>query len=110
MMNDGFFSSLRQDSTGKWRDTHAGTYTVDNANTVTFKVLYSSWPTRVGTLHTVEYDMIGEALTIKWFKKLIDAKEGDVTAQLPKGTQTQYVKGTEITLIPSKYFIIIRHH
>lgn len=91
IINEGFFSSLRQDSTGIWRDTHAETYTVDNANTVTLKVLYSSWLTHVGALHNIEYDMRGEALTIKWFKKLLDAKEGDVTAQLPKGTQTQYV-------------------
>ena len=92
IMSDGFFSSVAQDSTGKWAETHAGTYTVDNANTVTLKVTHSSHAYRIGSLHTVEYDIKGENLTIKWFKKLIDAKEGDITAKMPKGTQTQYVR------------------
>lgn len=92
MLNDGFFSGIDQDSTGIWRDTHAGTYTIDNNNTMTLKVLYSSFPSHVGAVHTVEYDMKGETLTIKWFKKLIDAKDGDITSNMPKGTQTQYVR------------------
>jgi len=92
ILMDGFFSSIAEDSTGMWKNTHAGTYTVDNANTLTLKVLYSSWPEHVGALHTVEYDLQGETLTLKWFKKLIDAKQGDITAQLPQGTQTQYVR------------------
>jgi hypothetical protein len=92
MMNDGFFSAIGQDSTGKWASTHAGTYTIDNANTLTFKVLYSSFADHVGSLHTVEYDVKGDNLTIKWFKKLVDAKEGDITARMPKGEQTQYVR------------------
>ena len=92
IMNDGFFSSIAQDSTGKWADTHAGTYTLDNANTLTLKVVHSSFPTHVGALHTVEYSLQGDMLTIKWFKKLVDAKDGDITAQLPKDTQTQYMR------------------
>lgn len=92
MMNEGFFSALGQDSTGIWRDTHAGTYTVDNANTITFKTLYSSEPTDMGGFMTVEYEMKGEALTIKFFKKVIDAKGADITAQLPKDVQVQYVR------------------
>ena len=92
MINDGFFSSIGQDSTGIWRDTHAGTYTMDSDNTMTLKILYSSFPSHAGALHTVEYDMQGETLTIKWFKKLIDAKEGDITSKVPQGTQTQYTR------------------
>ena len=92
IMNDGFFSAIGEDSTGIWRDMHAGTYTIDNANTITYKVLYSSFPDHVGSLHTAEYEIKGETLTIKWFKKLIDAKGADITAQMPKGTQTQLVK------------------
>jgi hypothetical protein len=91
LMNDGFFSSIGEDSTGMWKDTHAGTYTVDG-NSVTYKVLYSSFPDHVGVLNTAEYEMKGEILTIKWFKKLIDAKGVDITAQMPKDTQTQYVR------------------
>lgn len=92
IMSDGFFSSVAKDSTGRWAETHAGTYTVDNANTVTLKVTYSSFAYRIGSLHTIEYDLKGENLTITWFKKLLDAKAGDITAQMPKGTQTQYVR------------------
>lgn len=92
LMSDGFFSSISEDSTGMWKETHAGTYTMDNANTITYKVLYSSFPDHVGALNTAEYEMKGETLTIKWFKKLIDAKGVDITAQMPKDTQTQYVR------------------
>lgn len=95
IMSDGFFSSVAQDSTGKWAETHAGTYTVDNANTVTLKVTHSSFAYRIGSLHTIEYDIKGENLTIKWFKKLIDAKAGDITAQMPKGEQTLYVRAKQ---------------
>lgn len=94
-MNDGFFSSVGQDSTGKWADTHAGSYTVDNSNMVTLKVLYSSFPDHIGALHTVEYEINGDNLTMKWFKKLVDAKAGDITAQMPKGQQTQYVRANK---------------
>jgi hypothetical protein len=92
MMNDGFFSAIEQDSTGIWRDTHAGTYTMDNNNTMTLKILYSSFPSHVEVLHTVEYEVKGETLTMKWFKKLIDPKEGDITSKVPQGTQTQYTR------------------
>jgi hypothetical protein len=92
MSDDGFFSSIGQDSTGRWASTHAGTYTLDNANTLTFKALYSSYPDHIGSVHTVEYEIKGENLTIKWFKKLLDANQGDITAQMPKGEQTQYVR------------------
>jgi hypothetical protein len=43
-------------------------------------------------LNTIEYDIKGEALTMKWFKKLIDAKGVDITAQMPKDSQTQYIR------------------
>src|SRR5688500_10954843 len=79
IMHDGFFSSIAQDSTGKWANTHAGTYIVDNANTMTLKVVHSSYPDHTGALHTVAYEIKGEMLTIKWFKKLVDAKNGDIT-------------------------------
>ena len=92
IMNDGFFSSISRDSTGKWSETHAGSYTLDNANTITFKVLYSSFPDHIGALNTTEYDISGHIITMKWFKKLIDAKGEDITSQVPQGTQTQYVR------------------
>jgi hypothetical protein len=92
MLNNGFFSSVSADSTGKWNETHAGTYTIDNANTITYKVVYSSFPDHIGALNTVEYSIKDGAITMKWFKKLIDAKGVDITAQVPKDTQTTYVR------------------
>jgi hypothetical protein len=59
---------------------------------MTLKVVHSSFPNHIGSLHTVEYTITEGILTIKWFKKLIDAKAGDITAQMPKGEQTQYVR------------------
>ena len=92
VMNDGFFSSVSADSTGAWKQTHAGTYTIDNANTITFKVLYSSFADHVGALNTVEYTIKDGAMTITWFKKLIDNKGADVTSQVPQNTKTTYVR------------------
>ena len=93
IMNDGFFSSVSKDSaTGSWNQTHAGSYTLDNANTITFKVLYSSFPDHIGALNTTEYDLNGDTVTMKWFKKLVDGTGADITNQVPQNTQTQYVR------------------
>lgn len=95
ILSDGFFSSVAQDSTGIWRNTHAGTYTLEGNNSMTFKVLYSSFPERIGSTQTVDYEVNGDTLTMKWFKKLVDAKEGDITDRMPKGTQTKYVRARQ---------------
>jgi hypothetical protein len=84
VMHDGYFNSVGQDSVGKWDDVHAGTYTVNNDNTITFKVLYSSYPDHVGVANTAEYTMNGNTLKIRHFKKLIDAQGKDITDQMPK--------------------------
>ena len=57
VMHDGYFNAVRHDSTGKWNSVHAGTYTVNNDNTITFKVLYSSYPDHIGSLNTAEYSI-----------------------------------------------------
>lgn len=92
MMTDGFYSTVAQDSSGKWSTIHAGTYSIENGNSVTFKVNLSSFAYRVGYLHTIEYELNGENLTIKWYKKIIDPKAGDITMRLPKGQQTVFVR------------------
>ena len=84
VMHDGYFNSVAQDSTGKWNGVHAGTYTVNNDNTITFKVLYSSYPDHVGSLNTAEYTLTGDNLKMRHFKKLIDAQGKDITDQMPK--------------------------
>ena len=84
VMHDGYFNAVGQDSTGKWNSVHAGTYTINNDNTITFKVLYSSFPDHIGSLNTAEYTMTGETVKMRHFKKLIDGTGKDITDQMPK--------------------------
>ena len=84
VIHDGYFNAVGQDSTGKWNNVHAGTYTVNNDNTITFKVLYSSYPDHVGSLNTAEYTINGDTVKMRHFKKLIDAQGKDITNQMPK--------------------------
>ena len=84
VMHDGYFNSVALDSTGKWNDVHAGSYTVGNDNTITLKILYSSYPDHVGSLNTAEYTVSGETVKLRHFKKLIDAQGKDITNQMPK--------------------------
>ena len=84
VMHNGYFNSVGQDSTGKWNSVHAGTYTVNNDNTITFKVLYSSFPDHIGASNTAEYTITGETVKMRHFKKLIDATGKDITDQMPK--------------------------
>lgn len=84
VMHNGYFNAVAKDSLGKWDDVHAGTYVVNNDNTITFKVLYSSYPDHVGSANTAAYTVNGSTVKMRHFKKLIDAKGKDVTAQMPK--------------------------
>lgn len=84
VMHDGYFNAVGQDSAGKWSDVHAGTYTVNGDNTITFKVLYSSWPDHIGSANTAEYTINGETVKMRHFKKLVDANGKDMTDQMPK--------------------------
>jgi hypothetical protein len=84
VMHDGYFNAVAKDSSGKWDEVHAGTYTVNNDNTITFTVLYSSFPDHVGSANTAEYTMNGSTVKMRHFKKLIDAKGKDITTQMPK--------------------------
>jgi len=84
VMHDGYFNAVGQDSTGKWDAVHAGTYTVNGDGTITFKVLYSSYPDHVGSSNTAEYTVNGETVKMRHFKKLVDANGKDMTDQMPK--------------------------
>lgn len=84
VMHDGYFNSVAQDSTGKWNDVHAGTYTVDSDSTITFKVLYSSHPDHIGAANTAAYYITGDTVKMRHFKKLVDAQGKDITDQMPK--------------------------
>ncbi len=84
VMHDGYFNAVAQDSTGKWDDVHAGSYTVNNDNTITFKVLYSSYPDHVGSINTAEYTISGDKVRMRHFKNLIDPQGKDITDHMPK--------------------------
>lgn len=84
VMHDGYFNAVGQDSTGKWDAVHAGTYTVDSDSTITFKVLYSSYPDHIGSANTAAYYITGETVKMRHFKKLVDATGKDITDQMPK--------------------------
>ena len=84
VMHDGYFNAVGQDSSGKWNDVHAGTYTVNSDNTITFKIVYSSYADHIGALNTAEYTMKGDTVKMRHFKKLIDATGKDITDQMPK--------------------------
>jgi len=90
LLNNGFVSSVGQDSTGNWGNTHVGTYEL-SGNTIKSTLRYSSHPERVGSTQWMEYDIKGDTLTIKWFKKLVTAQGQDLTAQMPKA-ESKYVR------------------
>ena len=84
VIHDGYFNSVGQDSTGKWTNVHAGSFVVNSDNTVTFKVLYSSYPDHIGSLNTAEYSISGETMKMHHFKKLVNGDGKDITDQMPK--------------------------
>ena len=69
--HDGFFSILGQDSTGGWKETHGGTYEI-SGNLYKEKILYSSYPDRMGVIHWQEFTMKGDTVTFNLFKKFIN--------------------------------------
>ena len=51
---------------------------------ITFKVLYSSYPDHVGSANTAVYSITGDNVKMRHFKKLVDAQGKDITDQMPK--------------------------
>jgi hypothetical protein len=90
LIYDGFFSSVGQDSAGRWNNTHVGTFET-NDNVMKNSLLYSSHPERVGSQMWVEYELKGDTLTMKWSKKIITAQGRDITAQMPKA-ESKYIR------------------
>ena len=91
IMYNGFFSSVGQDSTGHWNVTHAGAYEVSD-NTLKNSIRYSSHPERIGATHWVEFEVKGDTLTLNWFRKFITPQGQDITAQMPKGVTSKYIR------------------
>ena len=92
VIHDGYFNSVGQDSTGKWASVHAGSLVVNNDNTVTFKVLYSSYPDHIGSLNTAEYSISGETMKLRHFKKLVNGEGKDITDQMPKDARETMIR------------------
>jgi hypothetical protein len=83
LVYDGFFSSIGQDSTGRWNNTHGGIYEIDG-NIMKNKLLYTSHIDAMGSTNWVEYELKGDTLIMKWSKKVITASGQDITARMPK--------------------------
>ena len=80
MFNDGFFSLIGHDSTGKASWAGAGTYTVEG-NRYKEIFLYCTIPEYVGATDWQEFEMSGDTLYFRGFKKAIMADGKDVTKQ-----------------------------
>ena len=87
---NGFVTNIGQDSTGAWKDIHSGTYEI-SGNMYKQKILYSSFPDRIGIIHWQEFKIKGDTLYLTFFKKLIDANGKDVTSQM-QPIENKYVR------------------
>ena len=76
--NDGFFSILTYDDSGKFEAAGAGTYEIDG-NTYKETFTYSSWPEGIGARVWFEWAMKGDTLVFSGFKKVVMADGKDVT-------------------------------
>lgn len=83
LVHEGFFSSIGQDSTGRWNNTHGGTFEI-SGNLMKNKLLYTSHIDRIGSANWVEYELKGDTLIMNWSKKVITASGQDITARMPK--------------------------
>ncbi len=83
LVHDGFFSSIGQDSTGRWNNTHGGTFEI-SGSLMKNKLLYTSHIDRMGSTNWVEYELKGDTLIMNWSKKVITASGQDITARMPK--------------------------
>lgn len=83
MFNDGFFSFIMQDSSGKWSVSGAGTYTLDG-NTYKETFRYSSIPEYVGATDWQQYEAKGDTLYFKGFTKVTYSDGSDKTNQFGK--------------------------
>ena len=78
--HDRFFSLIMQDSSGKWSDAGAGSYSVDG-NTYKETFRYCSVPEFVGATNWQTYELKGDTLYFKGFDKVLYADGSDKTSQ-----------------------------
>jgi hypothetical protein len=87
---NGFVTNISEDSTGAWKDTHSGTYEI-SGNVYKQKILYSSYPARIGIIHWHEFKIEGDTLYLTFFKKIFDRNGKDVTSGMTP-VEVKYVR------------------
>ncbi len=78
MFHNGFFSLIMQDSAGNWNIAGAGTFET-NGNTYKETFNYVSMPELTGYSNWQEFELKGDTLYKKLFKKVTDASGKEVT-------------------------------
>jgi hypothetical protein len=90
MFHNGFFSLIMQDSAGSWNIAGAGTFDI-TGNTYKETFNYVSMPDLVGYSNWQEYELKGDTLYFKLFKKVTDASGKEVT-DWPKDIEEKRVR------------------
>ena len=91
MWHNGFFSLIMQDSSGKWSDAGAGSYSVDG-NTYKETFHYCSIPEFVGASNWQTYELKGDTLYFNGFNKVVYADGSDRTSQFGSRFREKRVK------------------
>ena len=90
MFHNGFFSLIMQDSAGNWNIAGAGTFET-KGNTYNEKFNYVSVPELVGYTNWQEFELKGDTLYMKLFKKVTDASGKEVN-DWPKDIEEKRVR------------------
>lgn len=88
---DGYFCLIMKDSTGKWSLASGGTYET-NGNGYKETHLYVTIPEFIGTTVWQQYEIKGDTLYKKLFKKVINSKGEDITAQFSTNIDEKRVR------------------
>ncbi|MCS3798492.1 hypothetical protein [Niastella sp. OAS944] len=88
---DGFFCLIMKDSTGKWNLASGGTYETDG-NVYKETHLYVTVAEFIGTTVWQQYEIKGDTLYKKLFKKVINRKGEDITAQFSTNIEEKRVR------------------
>jgi hypothetical protein len=91
VVHDGFFSSIGQNSEGRWANTHGGSFEL-SGNLMKNHLLYSSHTDRLGFTNWVEYELKGDTLMMKWnVKKMITPQGQEITVEMPT-SESKYIR------------------
>jgi hypothetical protein len=83
VVHDGFFSSVGQDTEGRWTNTHSGSFELEG-KLMKNHLLYSSHADRLGFTNWIEYELKGDTLTLKFnSKKMLTPQGQEITVEMP---------------------------